>query len=361
MKRIFLSAALSLPLSLSAVAQTMTEWKDMNVNEVNRLSPHTPAFPFENLDAASMCRTESSRYLSIDGEWRFFWTENATDTIPSGFSEPQFDDKDWGWMKVPGMWELQKGPDGKLPSERQQKDAYGVPVYVNMGFAWHRQYKNNPPMPPTEKNHVGIYRRNIIVPQAWCAAAKTKTNGRSNAGKTATKAGNGDGKQVILHLGGVSSCVYVWMNGAFVGYAEDSKVATEFDVTPFVKAGVNQITMKVYRWCDGSYCEDQDAWRLTGIARHSFLYARDAETHIDNLQLTAGADGLLRIAAQVTGKASITYTLRDKDGNAVAEKTTVTDGTDRPNITEMRIDKPKLWSAETPYLYRLTAEVKNGR
>ena len=98
MKRIFLSAALSLPLSLSAVAQTMTEWKDMNVNEVNRLSPHTPAFPFENLDAASMCRTESSRYLSIDGEWRFFWTENATDTIPSGFYEPQFDDKDWGWM-----------------------------------------------------------------------------------------------------------------------------------------------------------------------------------------------------------------------------------------------------------------------
>lgn len=360
MKRIFLSAALSLPLSLSAVAQTMTEWKDMNVNEVNRLSPHTPAFPFENLDAASMCRTESSRYLSIDGEWRFFWTENATDTIPSGFSEPQFDDKDWGWMKVPGMWELQKGPDGKLPSERQQKDAYGVPVYVNMGFAWHRQYKNNPPTPPTEKNHVGIYRRNIIVPQAWCAAAKAKTNGRSNAGKTATKAGNGDGKQVILHLGGVSSCVYVWMNGAFVGYAEDSKVAAEFDVTPFVKAGVNQITMKVYRWCDGSYCEDQDAWRLTGIARHSFLYARDAETHIDNLQLTAGADGLLRIAAQVTGKASITYTLRDKDGNAVAEKTAVTDGTDRPNITEMRIDKPKLWSAETPYLYRLTAEVKNA-
>lgn len=360
MKRIFLSAALSLPLSLSAVAQTMTEWKDMNVNEVNRLSPHTPAFPFENLDAASMCRTESSRYLSIDGEWRFFWTENATDTIPSGFYEPQFDDKDWGWMKVPGMWELQKGPDGKLPSERQQKDAYGVPVYVNMGFAWHRQYKNNPPMPPTEKNHVGIYRRNIIVPQAWCAAAKTKTNGRSNAGKTETKAGNGDGKQVILHLGGVSSCVYVWMNGAFVGYAEDSKVAAEFDVTPFVKAGVNQITMKVYRWCDGSYCEDQDAWRLTGISRHSFLYARDAATHIDNLQLTAGADGLLRIAAQVTGKASITYTLRDKDGNAVAEKTAVTDGTDRPNITEMRIDKPKLWSAETPYLYRLTAEVKNA-
>ena len=361
MKRFFLSAALTLPLALSAAAQTMTEWKDMSVNDVNRLPLHTTAFPFENLDAASASRIESSRYLSINGEWRFFWTEHATDSIPAGFSDPQFDDKEWGWMTVPGMWELQKGPDGKQPAERRQKDAYGVPVYVNMGFAWHRQYKNNPPEPPVEKNHIGIYRRNIIVPQAWCAAAKTKTNGRINAGKTAAKAGNGGGKQVILHLGGVSSCVYVWMNGEFVGYAEDSKVAAEFDVTPYARAGVNQLTMKVYRWCDGSYCEDQDAWRLTGISRNAYLYARDAATHIDNLQLTANADGLLHIAAQVTGKASITYKLWDKAGNIVAEKEAMASGNGATVVTDIKIEQPKLWSAETPYLYRLTAEVKRAK
>ena len=361
MKRFFLSAALTLPLALSAAAQTMTEWKDMSVNDVNRLPLHTTAFPFENLDAASASRIESSRYLSINGEWRFFWTEHATDSIPAGFSDPQFDDKEWGWMTVPGMWELQKGPDGKKPAERRQKDAYGVPVYVNMGFAWHRQYKNNPPEPPVEKNHIGIYRRNIIVPQAWCASAKTKARGKGDAKKTAATAGNDAGQQIILHLGGVSSCVYVWMNGEFVGYAEDSKTAAEFDVTPYARAGVNQLTMKVYRWCDGSYCEDQDAWRLTGISRNAYLYARDAATHIDNLQLTANADGLLHIAAQVTGKASITYKLWDKAGNIVAEKEAMASGNGATIVTDIKIEQPKLWSAETPYLYRLTAEVKRAK
>ena len=361
MKRFFLSAALTLPLALSAAAQTMTEWKDMSVNDVNRLPLHTTAFPFENLDAASASRIESSRYLSINGEWRFFWTEHATDSIPAGFSDPQFDDKEWGWMTVPGMWELQKGPDGKQPAERRQKDAYGVPVYVNMGFAWHRQYKNNPPEPPVEKNHIGIYRRNIIVPQAWCASAKTKARGKGDAKKTAATAGNDAGQQIILHLGGVSSCVYVWMNGEFVGYAEDSKTAAEFDVTPYARAGVNQLTMKVYRWCDGSYCEDQDAWRLTGISRNAYLYARDAATHIDNLQLTANADGLLHIAAQVTGKASITYKLWDKAGNIVAEKEAMASGNGATVVTDIKIEQPKLWSAETPYLYRLTAEVKRAK
>ena len=361
MKRFFLSAALTLPLALSAAAQTMTEWKDMSVNDVNRLPLHTTAFPFENLDAASASRIESSRYLSINGEWRFFWTEHATDSIPAGFSDPQFDDKEWGWMTVPGMWELQKGPDGKQPAERRQKDAYGVPVYVNMGFAWHRQYKNNPPEPPVEKNHIGIYRRNIIVPQAWCASAKTKARGKGDAKKSAATAGNDAGQQIILHLGGVSSCVYVWMNGEFVGYAEDSKTAAEFDVTPYARAGVNQLTMKVYRWCDGSYCEDQDAWRLTGISRNAYLYARDAATHIDNLQLTANADGLLHIAAQVTGKASITYKLWDKAGNIVAEKEAMASGNGATVVTDIKIEQPKLWSAETPYLYRLTAEVKRAK
>lgn len=330
------------------MGQTMTEWKDLNVNDLNRLTLHTTAFPFESAEASHHSSAASSRYLSIDGQWRFYWTENATDSLPANYTSPDFDDKNWGYMTVPGMWELQTSPDGRRPHQRKQSDTYGVPVYVNMGFTWHGQYKSNPPLPPMAKNHVGIYRRNIIIPGEWCQTVKSSK--QKKAEKKITK-------QVIMHLGAVSPCVYVWVNGQFVGYAEDSKVAAEFDVTPYIRAGVNQVTMQVYRWCDGSYCEDQDAWRLTGVARSSYLYARDAVTHVDNLRLTADADGLLHIDATVTGKARIAYALTDASGQVVANATAESPAGTSLVQTDIRIDNPKLWSAETPYLYRLTATV----
>ena len=240
MKRLIMLAMASMPLY--GIGQTMTEWKDMEVNEINRLPLHTPIFPFENNEAAHYDMTVSKRFLSIDGLWKFYWTENADDKLPDGFMSTDFDDSRWGMMPVPGMWELQRNTKGQSVIERRQCDEYGVPVYVNFGFAWKDQYKNNPPIPPTEKNHVGIYRRTISVPDGWSK-----------------------GQQVILHLGSVTSCVYVWINGQFVGYAEDAKMAAEFDITDYVKAGNNSIALKVYRWSDGSYCEDQDMWRLTGI------------------------------------------------------------------------------------------------
>jgi len=317
---------------LFGMAQSMTEWKDMEVNDVNRLPMHTTAFPFESLEAAQHDMTASKKFLSIDGQWKFYWTANADDQIPENFYATEFNDSTWNYMPVPGMWELQKNPDGQTMVQRHQQDTYGVPEYVNIGFAWRGLYKNNPPLPPIERNHVGLYRRKIIVPSDW------------------------KGEQVIMHLGSVTSCVYVWVNGQFVGYAEDSKIAAEFDVTPYIKSGVNQVALKVYRWCDGSYCEDQDFWRLTGIARQSYLYARNGQTHIDNMQLTAGADGVLKINADVVGTGNINFVLSDAEGNAVDSTAVVATGSGKVNAT-ITVKNPKLWSAETPYLYRLTAEM----
>ena len=118
-------------------------------------------------------------------------------------------------------------------------NGYGDPVYVNIGFAWRGNFKNNPPEVPIKENHVGSYRRTIRIPDNW------------------------DGKQVIAHFGSVTSCVYLWVNGKFVGYSEDSKIGPEFDVTKYLKKGDNQIAFQVFRWSDGSYCEDQDFWRLS--------------------------------------------------------------------------------------------------
>lgn len=353
MRKILLTAVAFLPLAIGLSAQTMTEWRDMEVNEVNRFPLHATVFPYENDEAAKHDMTQSARFLSIDGTWKFRWTENADDPLPENFFDKNFDDSAWGNMEVPGMWELQKNPEGKTTIERRQSDTYGVPVYVNSGFAWHRQYKNKPPMPPTEKNHVGIYRRSIIIPDSWTETEQKDTLGRGLRKDIINVPSN----QVILHLGSVTSCVYVWINGQFVGYAEDSKVAAEFDVTPYINAGVNQITMKVYRWCDGSYCEDQDMWRLTGIARQSYLYARDSQIHVDNLQLTANAEGELNICADVTGHADITYVLSDSEGNDVAHTVATSPEKGGKVRTEITVSNPKLWSAETPNLYRLTAYV----
>ena len=325
-----LTSLLMVATALTAKGQSMTEWKDMEVNEINRLPVHANTFPFESVEASKRDMTQSTRYLSIDGKWKFIWRANADEALPENFFAKDYDDSGWNEMPVPGIWELQTNTEGKTFVERHQADEYGVPLYVNSGFAWHQQYKNNAPVPPTEKNHMGVYRRWIDIPTSW------------------------SGDQVILHLGSVTSCVYVWVNGKFCGYAEDSKIAAEFDVTDLVEKGRNEITLKVYRWSDGSYCEDQDMWRLTGIARQSYLYRRDKAVHIDNLQIVAGMDGKLTAKAEVSGEATIAYRLRDADGHTVAESEVEGSG---ELTTTMNVREPQLWSAESPYLYHLTAEV----
>ena len=292
---------------MAATAQPTGEpWMDLQVNEINRLPVHTS---FTAYDIAS---TPSSRFLSLDGDWKFHWVANL-DERPTDFWRTDLDDSGWATMCVPGMWEL---------------NGYGDPVYVNIGFPWRGNWENDPPRVPVQDNHVGTYRRHITLPADW------------------------KGKQVIAHFGSVTSNINLWVNGQFVGYAEDSKTAAEFDITPYLKEGDNLLAFQVMRWCDGTYSEDQDFWRLTGVARSSYLYCRDKNNHIDDLRVTAGLtddfqDGTLMIAPVITGKGMMSYHLFNAQGNEV---TMTPAGENRWTISA-----PHQWTAETPYLYSLVA------
>ena len=297
----------------AASAQTWTEWRDLQVNEVNRMPMHAAYYKYETPSLViSSNPNEHAGIVSLHGNWKFNWVENA-DQRPTDFYRTDLDDSSWGTMPVPGMWEL---------------NGYGDPEYVNIGFGWRGHFKNNPPEAPVKDNHVGTYRREIEVPENW------------------------QGKQVIAHFGSVTSCIYLYVNGSFVGYSEDSKAATEFDITPYVKAGKNLIAFQVFRWCDGSYCEDQDFWRLSGVARDSYIYARDKDIHLDDLRINADLvnnyrDGKLTIDAKTTGNVDIVYTLRNDEGQQV--------GTQSGNVITVENVKP--WTAETPVLYTLTAKI----
>ena len=285
---------------------TMTEWHDLQVNEVNRYPVHTSF--------------QHSNTLSLDGTWRFLWVEHA-DQRPSDCFGKDYDDSNWKTMPVPGIWEL---------------NGYGDPEYVNIGFAWRGHFKNNPPEVPVKDNHVGTYRRTINIPADW------------------------DGKQVIAHFGSVTSNMYLWVNGKYVGYTEDSKVAAEFDITNYVHTGENLIAFQTFRWCDGSYDEDQDFWRLSGVGRSCYLYAQDKETHIQDIRITPDLvnnyeDGTLAVRIWAVGKSDAHLRLLDATGKEVAAETVSTWKESQPKQggVTFQVKNPQKWTAETPYLYTL--------
>ena len=321
-RKFFLTAALvGLAMNIQAEtvkAPTYTEWHDMEVNNVNRMPVHTTFFAFENEELALKGdMTKSKNFLSLHGNWKFNWVENA-DKRPADFYKTNLDDSAWGTMPVPGMWEL---------------NGYGDAEYVNSGFAWRGHFDQKPPQVPTKDNHVGSYRRSFRIPADW------------------------NGKQVVARFGSVTSCIYLYVNGQFVGYSEDSKVATEFDITPFVKAGEeNLIAFQVFRWCDGSWCEDQDFWRLTGVARDSYLFARDKDIHVDDLRINASLDdgydkGILDVYVNMPVQKYIIYELLDAEGKKIETRKSPIVGAIFDGLTV------KHWTAETPYLYTLVAKV----
>ena len=305
--RLTFAATVFLTMALGMAAQPAgDEWMNLQVNEINRLPVHASFMTYD------IVPTESNRYFSLDGEWKFHWVANLNER-PLDFYRTDLDDSGWATMRVPGMWEL---------------NGYGDPVYVNIGFPWRDNWENDPPRVPVQDNHVGTYRRHITLPAEW------------------------KGQQVIAHFGSVTSNINLWVNGQFAGYAEDSKTAAEFDITPYLKEGDNLLAFQVMRWCDGTYCEDQDFWRLTGVARSSYLYCRDKNNHIDDIRVTAGLtddmrDGILTINPVITGKGILKYYLYDAQGREV----TMTPAGENRWI----ISAPQQWTAETPHLYSLVA------
>ena len=313
-------------VSQRVTAPSINEWHDMEVNNVNRLPVHTTFFAYESESLALKGdMTKSGRFLSLHGNWKFKWVETV-DQRPTDFFKTDLDDSAWGTMPVPGMWEL---------------NGYGDAEYVNSGFAWRGHFDQKPPQVPVKDNHVGSYRRTLRIPADWA------------------------GKQVVARFGSVTSCIYLYVNGQFVGYSEDSKVATEFDITPFVKAGEeNLIAFQVFRWCDGSWCEDQDFWRLTGVARDSYLFARDKDNYVSDLRLTPDLvngyqDGVLLVSTQLSGKGYVGIELFDPEGNKVAGSyiDQWQESLPAQGAIDLEVKAPKKWTAETPNLYTLVAKV----
>lgn len=313
--------ALFIAAGISAAEQT--EWQDPLVNAVNRAPMHTSYFAYPDAEeAAEGCRSSSSNYMSINGLWKFNWVRDA-DMRPTDFFQTGFNDKGWDEIPVPGIWEL---------------NGYGEALYNNIGYAWQYQFKNNPPEVPVEDNHVGSYRREVTVPESW------------------------SGKQILAHFGSVSSNIYLWVNGKFVGYSEDTKLEAEFDITKYVKPGKNLIAFQVFRWCDGSYFEDQDFMRYSGVARDCYLYSRE-KVRIQDIRVTPDLDGEYRdgsldIRLELTGNCSVDLVLTDCSGTKVAEKHV--SGKKGIQNVSMEVASPEKWTAETPYLYTLTATSTAG-
>lgn len=309
------------------VEPTWTEWHDQQVNEVNRFPMHTSFFAYENRQKAlAGDLTRSVNYLSLEGPWKFLWVANA-DQRPTDFYKTDLNDSDWKTMPVPGMWEL---------------NGFGDPEYVNIGFAWRYQFDWKHPLSvPTKDNHVGSYRREIDLPASW------------------------NGKQVIAHFGSVTSNIYLYVNGQYVGYSEDAKAAAEFDITNYVHPGKNLIAFQTFRWCDGSLDEDQDFWRLSGVARQCYLFARDSKVQVSDIRLTPDLennynDGALLVGISVKGNPTIDFQLLDEDHLVVAKYTGKFAGR-KEGTARLTLGNVKKWSAETPYLYTLLTTVKDSR
>lgn len=288
MKKIYV-AILSL-VALSASAQTMNEWRDATVNDVNRLPMHTD-YAIETAESVCLDGLWNFRGMGVDGKVVFE-----------------------GKMPVPGMWEL---------------NGFGDPQYVNIGYPWRGHFENKPPQTPDELNRVGEYERNFELPASM------------------------DGKQIVLHLGPACSCVYVWVNGKFVGYGTDSHLENEFDITKHILKGVNTLKMKVYRLSAGTYLEDQDLFRFGGISRSCCIIAREKK-HLADMRATASLDenyrnGVLKVVLTHSGTKTADVALYDADGKLVAEQKGV------GKETTIRVADVKPWSAESPYCYKLVA------
>ena len=304
-------------------AQNFNEWKDPEVNSVNRSTMHTNYFAYASADEAKAGIKENSKnFMTLNGLWKFNWVRNA-DARPTDFFQTNFNDKGWDNIKVPGVWEL---------------NGYGDPIYVNVGYAWRSQFKNNPPFVPVENNHVGSYRKEITLPADW------------------------KGKEIFAHFGSVTSNMYLWVNGRYVGYSEDSKLEAEFNLTNYLKPGKNIIAFQVFRWCDGTYLEDQDKFRMSGIFRDVYLLNRPENVVYDYFTTTEiqKEQAVITVQASYQGNAVPTkLTLYDAEHREVASQVFQENtGTVYTHKAVFVVKKPNLWNPEQPYLYTLVLETE---
>jgi beta-galactosidase len=326
MKRTVITFALFLCLAHGLFAQvkfTFKEWEDPSVTQVGQLPPHSFAMDYPNAnDVFDNDFTKSPNYKSLNGTWKFYYV-NQPEERPQDFFKDGFSDWHWKEITVPSNWEF-KG--------------FGIPIYTNLVFP----FPVNPPFIDHSYNPVGSYRRSFTVPENW------------------------SGKDVILHFGSISGCAYVWVNGKAVGISKVAKSPAEFNITPFLKKGDNNLSVQVYRWHDGSYLEDQDMWRISGLERDVFLQAK-SKTHVSDFWVKAGLDDMYKdgtLAATVDIKGttppqySVEISVFDKQKNKVFTQT-------KPLSSKVQFDgkvtNPAQWSAESPNLYTAIISIKNEK
>ena len=284
----------------------MPAWQDPGLVQENR-EPMRATFETDGLK------------LSLNGVWKFNWNETP-DPRPLDFFKVDYEDGSWGAMPVPGMWEL---------------NGYGDPVYKNVGYAWCGNFATEPPYTPTERNYVGQYRRTFDLGEDW------------------------KGKDVFLHIGSATSNVRVWVNGKEVGYSEDSKLEARVNITKYVKTGENLIALEVFRWCDGTYLEDQDFWRMSGLARDTYVFSREKD-RIEDIRVIANSEGEASLYAEVSKNvASVGFEIIDPYGKEVASA--VVKPEKKVAKTVLDVPSVKQWSAETPWLYTLKVTSYNKK
>ena len=310
------------------------DWENCEIIERNKEPSHVTAIPYNNTEAAlKAIPIESPNYKSLNGNWKLNWVKRPEDR-PKEFYKPDYDVSSWKEIPVPSTWMMH---------------GYDIPIYTNMKYPFSIKTHNIPSI-DHNFNPVGSYRTNFILPKEW------------------------HGNKIFIHFGAVESAFYLWVNGDMVGYSQDSFLPAEFEITPFLKEGTNTIACEVYRWCDGSYLEDQDFWRLAGIFREVYLYQTPL-THLRDFFVWSDldenyTDAKLNVKLAVRNflnrpsyGTKVSVKLFNAEGQQVkldSELEAIIDiGANSESIMQIQapIKAPHKWSAEDPYLYRVILEL----
>jgi len=311
----------------------LNDWENPAMIGQNKEPAHCTYIPY--LDTKTALKNDPAQspfYRSLNGIWKFNWVRKPADR-PVNFYQDDYNVIQWDDIKVPSNWQLQ---------------GYGVPVYTNTDYP----FEPNCPKIPHEYNPVGSYRRNFTIPEDW------------------------NGRQVFLHFGAVKSAMYVWVNGKKVGYSQECKTSAEFNITKYLRKGENTLAVEVYRWSDGSYLEDQDFWKISGIERDIYLFSTPNVMIRDFFVLgdldDSYTDGRLQVVVKVKNyfqktidKYQVCMDLLDADNKSVLEAPIIKDvKLGRIDETEIHfeqfIKEPARWTAETPNLYSLVLSLKDN-
>lgn len=331
--RPFLIIALVFGSMINVSLAQVPEWENPKVNRISTEAPHATLMPFGNAqDARSFDNQKSEYYQLLNGVWKFKWVKNPLE-VPADFYKADYPTSSWDNIRVPGNWQLQGN--------------YDAPIFTNIKYP----FEMNPPKVPHDVNATGLYQREFTVPETW------------------------DGRQVFLHFAGVQSSMYLWVNGQKVGYHEDGMTPAEFNITSYLQKGNNTMAVQVINWSDGSYLEDQDFWRLSGIYRDVYLFATP-NLHMRDFKVSTDLDAeckdaLLKvnIALKNYGSSAIKggkvkTTLYDQQSKEIFSKEIITGSVssskEKMLVVENKVINPDKWSAEIPSLYTLELELTDG-